>query len=280
MSAAHGRSEAALGPLGGRRLGAGGATIPAAHGRSEAALGPLGGRRLGAGEPTMAASPGRHLVVGASVAAAMAGGQAHAATSQRWSVGVDTGSLGVGVVAVRALHARLALALQAGTAVLQHPIAAAGVDYDARLRLQGVGAVLEDFALGTRPLFLGAGLFIDRNRADLAARQPTAIASGGGTLDTLDGRVRFNPIAPYLGVGWDGSRGSRRGWHLRATAGVLYLGSPQVDLHGASASLQAGSAGAQAMLATIEAQRQALRADYARWRWYPLLELALVYRFR
>ena len=61
---------------------------------------------------------------------------------------------------------------------------------------------------------------------------------------------------------------------------MLYLGSPQVDLHGASASLQAGSAGAQAMLATIEAQRQALRADYARWRWYPLLELALVYRFR
>lgn len=228
----------------------------------------------------MSAVAGRLRAAATVMAAALASGGAHAAAAPRWSVGVDAGTLGAGVVAVRPLGARLALALQAAAAVVRHPTSAAGVDYDARLRLQGVGAVLEDFAFGARPLFVGAGLFIDRNRADLAARNPGSITAGGSTLDSLDGRVRFNPVAPYLGVGWDGSRGAAPGWHLRAAAGVLYLGSPQVDLHGSSASLQAGSAGAQAMLATIEAQRQALRADYARWRWYPLLELALVFRFR
>ena len=44
MSVAHGRSEAALSPLGGAAPRAGGLTIRVAHGRSEAALSPSGGR--------------------------------------------------------------------------------------------------------------------------------------------------------------------------------------------------------------------------------------------
>ncbi len=43
MSAAHGRSEAALTPLGGAARSARGAPILASHGRSEEALTPLGG---------------------------------------------------------------------------------------------------------------------------------------------------------------------------------------------------------------------------------------------
>ncbi len=42
MSAARGRSEGALNPLGGRREAPGGSTMSAAHGRSEAALNSLG----------------------------------------------------------------------------------------------------------------------------------------------------------------------------------------------------------------------------------------------
>ena len=51
MTAAHGRSEAALQPPRGAARSAGGSTMSAAHGRSEAALSPLGGRR---------AAPGAH----------------------------------------------------------------------------------------------------------------------------------------------------------------------------------------------------------------------------
>ncbi len=43
MSAAHGRSEAALSPRGGPARSAGGHSMHAAHGRSEAALSPRGG---------------------------------------------------------------------------------------------------------------------------------------------------------------------------------------------------------------------------------------------
>jgi hypothetical protein len=59
MSAVHGRSEAALSPLGGPARSAGGHTMSAVHGRSEAALSPLGGPARSAGGHTMSAVHGR-----------------------------------------------------------------------------------------------------------------------------------------------------------------------------------------------------------------------------
>lgn len=199
------------------------------------------------------------------------------------AVGAGVGTLGAGLSLSRAVEpGRLNVDLELNALSLSHGYSNGGVHYDGTLRLQSAGVVADYFPWRTA-FHLSAGLFYDNNRLSLDARASNATLSVNGqsysatALSSLHGQVRFQALAPYLGVGW-GDANAGAGWHLRANAGVLYQGSPKVDLSGTTSYPQSSSQYA-ALYANIDAQRQQIRDDLSRLRWYPVFSLGASYRF-
>lgn len=209
-----------------------------------------------------------------------------AADFSGFGVGIDAGTLGAGLNLVKSIVPHtLSAELDLNAPIkFNYDNTISGTRYDGKLRMQGLGALLNYFP-STRHLFhLSAGVYYDRNQVNLGAQFP----AGGFTLNgqrytsseltSLSDRITFNQSAPYVGLGWgDGS--ASPGWHFNANAGVLYQGAARVYLIGHTPYIT-GSGQYNALFASLDGQRQIIGNDLNdHLRWYPVLTLALLYCF-
>ncbi len=153
-----------------------------------------------------------------------------------------------------------------------------GISYDGQLKFQTVGA-LADWYPFQGSFHLSAGLFYNDNKVNL-----TATPGAGGTytingntysaaqVGTLTGAIGFNKTSPYGGLGFGNPmRGGP--WSVMLDLGVLYQGSPQV-------TLSASGERANPQVATVvSSAAQTAQSDIADYRWWPLVQLNLAYRF-
>ncbi|MFO7595001.1 MAG: hypothetical protein R6W92_01510, partial [Desulfocurvibacter africanus] len=108
--------------------------------------------------------------------------------------------------------------------------------------------------------------------------RPTETVTIGGTdytaseVDRLDADVDFNDIAPYVGIGWGTSPGLLP-FSFTADMGVLYQGSPRVDLSSPRARDNA------ALAASIESEEDDMEDDLSSWKWYPVVMVGFAISF-
>jgi hypothetical protein len=225
----------------------------------------------------------RSLLVAAAAACVCAAPAWGASFTNGLAVGVSAGTLGTGLSVAKAIEpGRLSVELDLNALTLSHSYSNSGVNYNGSLRLQSAGAVANYFPWASA-FHVSAGLFYDNNRFNLNG-QPTSgsFTLNGRTyssaeLSSLSGQVKFNTIAPYLGVGW-GDATAHAGWHLIANFGVLYQGRPKVSLVGDTTYPQ-GSQYYSALYSNIDAQRQQIQNDLSSLRWYPVASIGVQYRF-
>jgi hypothetical protein len=201
-------------------------------------------------------------------------------------VGIDAGTLGAGVTLVKSIvpHTLTAEVDLNAPIKFNYDATISGTRYDGKLRMEGLGALLNYFPSPRHLFHLSAGVYYDRNQVDVDAQIPHAGFTLNGRLYTsselisLSDRASFSHSAPYVGLGWgDGS--ASPGLHFIANAGVLYQGSAQVQLIGRTPYLT-GSAQYNALFASLDGQRQIIANDLNdHLRWYPVLSLALLYCF-
>lgn len=223
-------------------------------------------------------------VLAAAAAACICAAPAWGASfSNGLAIGLSAGTLGAGVTLTKAIEpGRLSVELDLNALTLSHSYSNNGVNYKGSLRLQSAGVVANYFPW-VSAFHLSAGLFYDNNRFDLYG-QPSngSFTLNGQTytsaeLSSLSGQVKFNPVAPYLGVGW-ADASVRSGWHLIANLGVLYQGRPKVSLVGYTSYPQA-STQYSALQSAIDVQRQQIQSDLSNLRWYPVASIGAQYRF-
>ncbi len=152
------------------------------------------------------------------------------------------------------------------------------VDYDADATLASLGALVDyhPFQGGFR---MSGGLRFNFNKADLTGTPDEDIEIGDTVFDaddvgTLDGDASFDVFAPYIGVGYgaallDGSLSI--GFDL----GVMYQGKADVDLDAEDGLLE----GDPVLEAELAAEEQDVEDDLEDFQFYPVVGLALVYRF-
>lgn len=152
------------------------------------------------------------------------------------------------------------------------------VDYDAEATLASLGALVDyhPFRGGFR---LSGGLRFNFNEADLTGRPNEDIEIGDTVFDaddvgTLKGDVSFDVLAPYLGVGYgaallDGSLSI--GFDL----GVMYQGRADVVLDAEDGLLE----GDPVLEAELAAEEEDVENDLEDFQFYPVIGLAVVYRF-
>jgi hypothetical protein len=152
------------------------------------------------------------------------------------------------------------------------------IEYDGDVNLLSVGAMADwyPFDGGLR---ISAGVRWNGNDLDLSARPANAVTIGGVTytpaeIGRLTGTADANDFAPLLTLGWGGSLKS--GLTLGVEAGFAYQGALKIgDLRARGGLLEADPS----LLADLEAEEERIEREVKSYRYLPVLQVMLLYRF-
>lgn len=145
---------------------------------------------------------------------------------------VKSGFLGLGGEVNYALNPMFTVGLGLNTFTLNMTQNNSDNEFDVEFKLQTF-ALLGNYHPFEGVFLLTGGLMLNGNKLSMTAK-PTGIYDIGGTtytaaqVGTLKSTVDFNPIAPYLGLGWGKSAGS--GFGVTFDMGILFQGAPKFDM--------------------------------------------------
>lgn len=207
------------------------------------------------------------------------------------ALGVEAGTLGLGAQATVRLLPWLNLRATGQGFSYSTTLSSDGLDYDAKLKLQSYGAMLDFYPL-TRGPRLSVGMLGNGNKVGLHANCANGCTADDITIQgqnaNLDGSVRFSSGAPYAGLGW-GNAMAGLPFFFSVDLGVMFQGSPKVALSASGTGTVTGPSGLgrpSVNLATdpqvqseVAAQQQQISDDLSNYRYYPVLGLTLGWRF-
>ncbi|WP_019143099.1 hypothetical protein [Noviherbaspirillum massiliense] len=153
--------------------------------------------------------------------------------------------------------------------------------YDAKLKLRTFDALLDLYPTSTQFRLTG-GLVYNGNKVSATAKPVagntytfngrTYSASDAGQVD---GNIDFNKVAPYVGIGWGNAVGKNKGWGFTADVGVMFQGSPDVNLKASGCDPTICSQ----LASDLERESQDLRDKAKDYRYYPVVRVGLTYKF-
>lgn len=151
-----------------------------------------------------------------------------------------------------------------------------GINYDATLELQTLYAT-GNFRVPASPFRFTAGLFSNDNELKMISLDSGSYDIGGTVytadeVGTLSSRTTFDSVSPYAGIGFDFGLFGKVGLNL--DLGVLLQGDPKVSL-AADGTL----AEEPAFMADLEEERVQLENEVDKLKAYPVLSLALTFKF-
>jgi len=161
------------------------------------------------------------------------------------------------------------------------------IEYDATAELRTATGFL-DWHPGRRGFRLTGGLVYNDTRVTAHSLPP---ASGfyeiGGVqvpatlIGTLDGKIDFDPVVPYAGLGWGNAVSPGRKVGFFVDAGVMFQGKGKVTLTPripADSPLNNPTA-RQALDILIQREESDIEDDVADYDLYPVVSIGLSYRF-
>ncbi len=153
------------------------------------------------------------------------------------------------------------------------------VDYDFDLNLQSVSAIL-DLHPFKNAFRVSGGLFYNGNTLDASGKSSSGKFKIGNhkypaaLVGNLDGNIDFNDFAPYCGFGIDTTFGKSRDFGLTLELGVLFQGSPKVDL-----SADGPLSGNPIFQRDLAKEEEKLKDDLDSFKFYPVISVGVTYRF-
>jgi hypothetical protein len=152
-----------------------------------------------------------------------------------------------------------------------------GIDYNGDLDLKSAAALL-DWHPGGRGFRVSAGVFGNGNELKGRA-QADNLEIGTDFYDArINANIDWNDFAPYLGIGYGNAvKGGRLSFAL--DAGVMFTGSPDVQLDGTLAGGGAQQGVQERFEEDLRLEEQSLKDDLSDFKYYPVVSLGVTYRF-
>jgi hypothetical protein len=145
--------------------------------------------------------------------------------------------------------------------------------YDADVLLQTINAMVDWYPF-EGSFRTSGGLFYNNNKATFTAIPgPSGIIIGGSTLSSLESTVTFNAVAPYLGIGWGNPVAKDKGWGLTTDIGVLFQGTPNVDLVGTCVLNCTNFPN------DLAAEQARLEDEVKNFKYWPVLSIGITYQW-
>lgn len=196
----------------------------------------------------------------------------------------EIGTTGVGFHATVPLRDNLNMRLGLGYLGYAYQGSTNDMDYRLKLKANTYDALLDWYPSSDSAFRLTAGLAYNGNKVE-ARGEPNADGNfmlGGNTYDAasagdVKGKVSFNKIAPYLGVGWGRGTQKEKGWSFSTDVGVLFQGSARTSLSSSGCSAGPGVCGQ--LNADLARESRDLRKEANHFKLYPVLRVGISYKF-
>ncbi len=208
-----------------------------------------------------------------------------ATRAEDFAVGVRAGTAGIGPELSFEIGPHLDVRVPVGLYTYDDVYDKTGIRYDAKLELRNA-LLLADIHPGAGGFRLSVGGGWDDNTLKVSAPvselvrryrpelAPLVPASAG----TVHGEATGTSFAPYLGLGW-GSAGRGGRWGVSFDLGVIYQGSPHVDL---TTDLNLGVPLPGAVQTALDAatadEEQRLERELEDYEYYPVIAFGIVFR--
>lgn len=208
------------------------------------------------------------------------------ATAAQADVGVagEVGTTGVGFHATMPLRPDLNLRVGLGYLDYSYNGSTRDMKYGLNLKTNTYDALLDWYPDKQSTFRVTAGLAYNGNKIDVQGHPNTAgsYTVGGNTYDAasvgkVDGKVSFNKVAPYLGIGWGRPSAKEKGWSVSTDIGLMFQGSPKTSL--SNSGCTAGPAVCNQFASDLARENNALHDEVGRFKVYPVLRVGLSYRF-
>ena len=158
-------------------------------------------------------------------------------------------------------------------------------DYKGDLKLQNV-SLLGDWYPFSGTFRTTLGLVANGNKATLTA---TPNASGSYTFNghtyiatdvgSYSGELKFNSMAPYLGIGWGNPVAKDKTWGFVTDIGVLFQGSPKVTSTATCGTAIAGTPQCTTFQSDVAAGTTKLESDVKNYKYWPVISIGVSYHF-
>jgi hypothetical protein len=201
-------------------------------------------------------------------------------------VGISAGTTGLGLHLSVPVQSNLNMRF--GVNALNHSYSdtASNVDYDFKLKLQTIEALLDWFP-GSSQFRLTGGLAYNGNEIEAKAKPNSAarytfngVSYRASDVGSVNGTIDFNKAAPYLGVGWGNAASSEKGWGFSSDLGILFQGKPSATLTAVCGPTAVSAAGGCTALQSNVASEQArLNDEMNNLKYYPVARIAVTYKF-
>ncbi|PAX57041.1 hypothetical protein [Brunnivagina elsteri] len=203
-----------------------------------------------------------------------------------WAVTPEAGTLVFGAFITKSLTSNLNARVGLNTA----SIALAGyqkrkneVTYDANLNLFNVSTLVDYHPFKKSGFRVTGGLVFNDNNLEGKARIKDGVTFEydgnrytNKDIASVKAKVSSsNNIAPYLGIGWGNAVKPGKRWGFSANLGVVFSGSPQVDL---DANIVNDSLSEQ-INRDLRVEEKELEDDLNGFKIYPVLSLGVSYHF-
>ena len=154
------------------------------------------------------------------------------------------------------------------------------IDYKTKLAMFSAGALLDWYPVTDVGFRVSAGVFYNNMNVDIKASPDSGKSvkiNGthyyGWEIGTLEGKIKYNSLAPFLGLGYLGRIAENWCWHV--DGGVAYLGRPSADLS------QSGytSPRTAMLMADIKKEQDKIEKEGQRYSFYPIFSVGVSYAF-
>jgi len=194
---------------------------------------------------------------------------------------LKAGTLGAGLDVSKGISEKLAVRLQANALNYYHDTTKSDVDYKAELELRSAGVLL-DWHPFSGVFRISGGAYWNGNKATVTG-QPTGgtyvingVTYASGDIGSLNGKIDFPSVAPYLGIGFGSAPKAGHGMTFSFDLGVLYQREPNVALKVVCGPTVPSCTNLQN---DVAAEQVTLQNDLKDFKFYPAVSFGIGYRF-
>lgn len=204
-----------------------------------------------------------------------------------FAVGGQVGTLGLGAELTVGLGPQVNARLGGHFGSYDDRRVADDIEYDATAEVRA-GTALLDWHPGGGSFRLSGGAVFNGNEVEGESLPPASgfyeigdVQVPVALLGTLRGKVEWDSVAPYAGLGFGNPFGGDGGWSFGLDLGVIFQGEPQVTLTpvfspGSPLDTPVG----RALLRTqLDEEERNLEEEFSDFDLYPVVSFGVSYRF-
>lgn len=152
------------------------------------------------------------------------------------AVGLKAGTPGIGLEVTAGITSAFNLRTGFNNLGLNGNATKSDIDYDTDVTLSSIPVLIDWLPFEGSGYHVTGGIFINNNEIKGSAKSQASYKIGdqeysAGEVGSLTGKMDYNSISPYFGIGWGNAVGKDTRFSVSMNIGVILQGNPDVGIN-------------------------------------------------